>query len=92
MSDLISKSTTIKALESKKKGFKDCISKEEVQLNKEWNKAVDECISEIQMLPTAYNVDKVVEQLNVLHDLVNLNQKLAVSQSIDVVKAGGVNE
>ena len=40
--------------------------------------------------PTAFDMEKVVEQLEVLHDLVNDNQKLAVSQSIDIVKKGGV--
>ena len=40
--------------------------------------------------PTAFDTEKVVEQLEVLHDLVNDNQKLAVSQSIDIVKKGGV--
>ena len=38
----------------------------------------------------AFDTEKVVEQLEVLHDLVNDNQKLAVSQSIDIVKKSGV--
>ena len=38
----------------------------------------------------AFDTEKVVEQLEVLHDLVNDNQKLAVSQSIDIFKKGGV--
>ena len=40
--------------------------------------------------PTAFDTEKVVEKLETLHDLVNINQKLAVSQSIDIVKKGGV--
>ena len=48
MSDFISKSITIAALESKKKGFEDCASREEVHLNKEWNKAIDECIEVVK--------------------------------------------
>ena len=44
----------------------------------------------IENQPTAFDTEKVVEQLEVLHDLVNDNQKLAVSQSIDIVKKGGV--
>ena len=48
MEDYIRRSTTIAALESKKKGFEDCASSEEVQLNKEWNKAVDECIAVVR--------------------------------------------
>lgn len=35
-------------------------------------------------------VDRIMEQLEVLQDLVNLNQKLVVSQAIDIVKRGGV--
>ena len=45
--DLISRSKAIQILESNKKGFEDCVSNKEVQLNKEWNKAVDMCIEKI---------------------------------------------
>lgn len=41
-------------------------------------------------MPTAFDTEKVVEKLETLHDLVKINQKLAVSQSIDIVKKGGV--
>ena len=51
---------------------------------------VDFIIGLIENQPTAFDAEKVVEQLEVLHDLVNDNQKLAVSQSIDIVKKGGV--
>lgn len=44
----------------------------------------------IDSQPTAFDMENVVEQLETLHDLVNINQKLAVSQSIDIVKKGGV--
>lgn len=47
-------------------------------------------IMEIEEQPTAYDVEKVVEQLETLHDLVKINQKLAVSQAIYIVKKGGV--
>ena len=43
----------------------------------------------IDMQPTAYDTEKVLNELVVLHDLVNMNQKLAVSQAIDIVKRGG---
>ena len=43
----------------------------------------------IDMQPTAYDTDRVLNELVVLHDLVNMNQKLAVSQAIDIVKRGG---
>ena len=45
--DLISRSQAVHILESQKKGFEDCVSNKEVQLNKEWNKAVDMCIEKI---------------------------------------------
>ena len=38
----------LKELESKKKGFEECAAAEEVKLNKEWNKAVDECIKVVK--------------------------------------------
>lgn len=39
----------IKELETKKKNYDDCFSKEEAKLIKEWNKAIDECISAAKM-------------------------------------------
>jgi hypothetical protein len=39
----------IKELETKKKNFYDCFSNEEARLIKEWNKAIDECISTAKM-------------------------------------------
>lgn len=39
--------TLIKELETKKKGFDNCFSTEEVLQIREWNKAVDECINVI---------------------------------------------
>lgn len=45
--DLISRSQAVNILESTKKGFEDCVSNKKVQLNKEWNKAVDICIEKI---------------------------------------------
>ena len=50
----------------------------------------EEVVQLLDKQPTAFDMEKVVEQLEVLHDLVNDNQKLAVSQSIDIVKKGGV--
>lgn len=49
-----------------------------------------EIMAIINKQPTAFDTEKVVEKLETLHDLVNINQKLAVSQSIDIVKKGGV--
>ena len=46
MDGLISR--IINILESQKKGFKDCISKQEVQLNREWNKAIEACIEAVK--------------------------------------------
>lgn len=42
--------------------------------------------------PTAYDIDKVVEQLRVLYEMVRIDQKLAVSQAIEIVRKGGRNE
>jgi Lar family restriction alleviation protein len=36
-------------------------------------------------------MERIVEQLEVLHELVNDNQKLAVSQATDIVRKGGVD-
>ena len=44
----------------------------------------------IEDAPTAYDVDAVIEELEVLLDLVNMNQKLAVMQAMDIVRKGGV--
>ena len=46
----------------------------------------------IDLQPTAYNLEAVLSKLEVLHELVNMNQKLAVSQAIDIVRAGGKND
>ena len=53
----------------------------------ETNKPLEDIIDE---LPTAYDVEKVLSELEVLLDLVNMNQKLAVMQAIDIVRKGGV--
>ena len=37
-----------------------------------------------------YDVDAVLDGLTVLLDLVNMNQKLAVAQAMDIVRRGGV--
>ncbi len=34
-------------------------------------------------------IERIIERLKVLHDLVKMNQKLAVSQAMDVVKEEG---
>lgn len=49
-----------------------------------------EIMAIINKQPTAFDTKKVVENLETLHDLVKINQKLAVSQAIDIVKKGGV--
>lgn len=56
------------------------------------SKAIDteDIIHSIKTMPTSYDIEKVVERLEVLHDLVNVNQKLAVSQAIEIVRKGGV--
>ena len=84
MSDLISRSEMIKAIEEHYINL----------TNDNVPRSIPDFYSEMQKLvynqPTAFDTKKVVEQLEVLHDLVNNNQKLAVSQSIDIVKKGGV--
>ena len=84
MSDLISRSEMIKAIEEHYINL----------TNDNVPRSIPDFYSEMQKLvynqPTAFDTEKVVEQLEVLHDLVNDNQKLAVSQSIDIVKKGGV--
>ena len=64
---------------------------------KEWNTKdkADETLHNFALhriieQPTAYDLKEVVKELEVLHDLVNINQKLAVSQAIDIVRKGGV--
>ena len=37
-------------------------------------------------------VDRIVERLEVLHEIVRIDQKLAVSQAIEIVKGGGRDE
>lgn len=64
---------------------KDSISKEEFC---KCLKIIRTCVDE---QPTAYDIEKVVAELEVLHDLVNVNQKLAVSQAIEIVKRGGAS-
>lgn len=84
MSDLISRSEMIKAIEEHYINL----------TNDNVPRSIQDFYSEMQKLvynqPTAFDAEKVVEELEVLHDLVNDNQKLAVSQSIDIVKKGGV--
>lgn len=50
----------------------------------------EEVVQLLDKQPTAFDTEKVVEKLETLHDLVNINQKLAVSQAIDIVKKGVV--
>ena len=46
-------------------------------------------IEELCKSNKVYDVEKVVAELEVLHDLVNVNQKLAISQAISIVRKGG---
>lgn len=57
--------------------------------NKGWNACNSEWINLIQEQPTAYDIDKMIEQLRVLYEMVRIDQKLAVSQAIEIVKKGG---
>ena len=54
-----------------------------------WEEEVDGIVDRMQI---AYDLEAVLSKLEVLHELVNMNQKLAVSQAIDIVKRGGRNE
>lgn len=44
----------------------------------------------IDKQPTAYNMDAVVAELEVLRELSNADQQLVVSQAIGIVKRGGM--
>lgn len=45
---------------------------------------------DVKNAKTAFDVEKVLNKLEVLYDLANPNQELAVLQAIDIVKKGGV--
>lgn len=57
--------------------------------NKGWNACNSEWINLMKEQPTAYDIDKMIEQLRVLYEMVRIDQKLAVSQAIEIVKKGG---
>lgn len=45
--------------------------------------------SKCNVCPLGSRREKILSELEVLHDLVNNNQKLAITQAIQIVKAGG---
>lgn len=49
-------------------------------------------IDMIEAQPIAFDLDKVIKDLEVLHDLVRQDQMLVVSQAIEIVKRGVSNE
>lgn len=61
--------------------------------------AISECIRGVEKQPTAYDVDKVVEQLEdysmwkelLIYDLTYREREI-IRRAVEVVKAGGVNE
>ena len=93
MSDLISRSALIEILEDYE--------------NDDWNKnvsamlpsVVDDCIDFIENMPIAYDIDKVVEELDKSSKWVNEtneygdddgNDYIPLSKAIEIVKHGGV--
>ncbi len=95
MSDLISRSELIKALEEYKE--------------EDWNKnlcttlpnVVDDCIDFIENMPTAYDVDKVVEELEEVHKKFcnsvtcggksmckDCDEYIMFKKNIEIIKAG----
>lgn len=93
MSDLISRSALKEAIEDGRILLEaelvhdERVLKAVVDLTKKIEKFIDETID---AQTTAYDVDKVVAGLEVLLDLVNMNQKLAVCQAIEIVRKGGI--
>ena len=53
---------------------------------------IDRCINFVQMEPTAYDIDKVVRQLNLESVGSSIQVSLGLSRAIEIVKAGVKNE
>ena len=100
MSDLISRDELLKRFLVNKNGYKiperDCD-------NFEVTVSVKDIKTIIKEQPTAYNIDKVVERLEIergtadrVYDLFNMNTDLGyalgLKKAIEIVKAGGKNE
>ncbi|MFQ9515376.1 MAG: hypothetical protein ACLRZ9_06070 [Eubacterium sp.] len=56
--------------------------------DKGWDECVDHLYSEVESMPTAYDPDKVVEQL----EEYGRNGDLYLQSVIEIVKEGGINE
>lgn len=92
MSDLISRSSVIKEMEK---------LKQEVNMPVDivWNNLLKVCIDTVNEQPTAYDVDKVVKELEdyqmwkgfMIYDLTHREREI-IRKAIEIVKGGGVNE
>ena len=82
MSDLISRSTLMSRIESE---------------SRQWGEDYDaeQILGDIEDFPTAYDVDKVVEQLNdkfrVVRTDEDLGWNMAMDDAITIVEGGGVD-
>lgn len=84
MSDLISRSALIEILEDYE--------------NDDWNKnisamlpsVVDDCIDFIENMPTAYDVDMVIEELESHRNEITCD--VDIDKAIEIVKQGGVGK
>lgn len=99
MSDLISRSALIEAIKHHKENVGVCIDgKSHMEMYQIAHKHIIELV-EIQ--PTAYNTDKIVEQLEEYQDNNSQNKSTddyelgvfnTIEKTIEIVKAGGVDE
>lgn len=61
----------------------------EDEIRNGWQYDIPDVIKTLRDFPVAYDIDKVIEELRVLYEMVRIDQKLAVSQAIEIVKKGG---
>lgn len=90
MSDLISRQALLNELEHDLSCFET-----ENKSEKEMYIAVSDMRRMIKWQPTAYDVDKVVEQVNALPKCSTWNHNsdnVSRVKAVEIVKAGGVNE
>lgn len=108
---LIDEDKVLEKLEIMKKKYREYFEQEDLRMeDKEWYKGkvnailqVESMITNINIIPTAYDVDKVVEQiLNITVDLFagRSNGKTLFAKTlseyrqmvVDIVKEGGIND
>lgn len=88
MSDLISRKAVYEMLH----GLGGCDASDE--WSNGWDKAIDTAIDALEEIPTAYDVDKVVENLELhkLNPYFAAFERKRVDEAIEIVKGGGVDE